>query len=146
MRRNQKGFTLLEVLVATVIMAIAVSGLLANLSGSLRVAAKLTNYDRAAQLARLKMDELLINQTAPRFQMMQGPFDQQSTGWPSSGWRAQIVPYEKPPGPAAPGSPVLDKVDLEIWWMDGTNHRSFRLEGFRRGILKPEEAAMVGTQ
>ena len=98
MRTRQRGFTLLEVLVATVIMAIAVSGLLANLSSSLRAGARLTNYDRAAQLARVKMDELLISESIPRFQMLQGAFDPQSTGWPSSGWRAQVTPYEKPPG------------------------------------------------
>ena len=146
MKRTQAGFTLLEVLVATVIMAIAVSGLLANLSGSLRTGARLTNYDRAAQLARVKMDEILIDPKAPRFQVLQGTFDQQNTGWTSSGWRAQILPFEKPPGPAAPGSAVLDRIDLEIWWMDGDNRRAFRLEGFRRGILKPEEAPMVGAQ
>ena len=56
------GFTLLEVLVATTIMAIAVSGLLASLSTSLRVASRLTDYDRATLLAREKMDELLVNE------------------------------------------------------------------------------------
>jgi type II secretion system protein I len=41
---NRRGFTLLEVLVATVIMATAVIALLSNLSTSLNNAARLTDF------------------------------------------------------------------------------------------------------
>jgi len=54
---KRAGFTLLEVLVATVIMGIAVAGLIAGLSQSVRNAARLSDYDRAAMLARTKMNE-----------------------------------------------------------------------------------------
>jgi general secretion pathway protein I len=137
--RSQRGFTLLEVLVATVIMAIAVTGLLANLSTSLRNGSRLTDYDGAAQAARAKMDELLVNEKAPRFQTLTGPLDGAVTGWDRAGWRAEIRPWEMLPGSGV-GSPVLDHIDLEIWWMNGETRRSFRLEGFRRGTLRPEDA------
>ncbi len=140
--KQERGFTLLEVLVATVIMAIAVSGLLANLSTSLRTGARLTDYDRAAQAGRAKMDELLLDLKAPRFQPLEGPLDSRITGWQNGGWRAEIRPWEMPPG-AGPGSAVLDRVELEIWWVNGDNRRSFRLEGFRQGILRPEDAGAI---
>ena len=62
----RRGFTLLEVLVATVIMAIAVSGVLAALSTSVRNATRLTDRDRASVFARRKMEELLVDKRLPR--------------------------------------------------------------------------------
>src|SRR5207248_10721076 len=94
-----------------------------------RNAARLTQIDRATLLARQKMDEVLVDQSLPRKRPMEGVFDQ------NAGWRAVVQPFEMAPG-AGPGQWVLDRVELEVWWMDGQTRRSFTLEGFRRGILR----------
>ena len=130
----RRGFTLLEVLVATVILAIAVTGLMAALSGSLRNAARLTDYDRAAMLARRKMDELLEDKKLPKFVFIEGTWDPVLTGGHQSGWRARIQPWEMMPTPAA-GSLALDRIELEVWWLVGANRRSFNAEGFRRATM-----------
>ena len=64
--KPERGFTLLEVMVATLIMGIAVSGVLSGLAAAARNASRLTQYDRATLLARQKMDELLVDQTVRR--------------------------------------------------------------------------------
>jgi general secretion pathway protein I len=141
--KRNRGFTLLEVMVATTIMAIAVVGLLSSLSASLRNAARLTDYDRSALLARRKMDELLLDRRLPRFAIVEGNWDQSATGV-EGGWRARITPFDLPPGVGA-GVAVLDRVELEVWWKKGGLRRTFTLEGFRRGMLRPEEVALAGA-
>lgn len=132
---NQRGFTLLEVLVATLIMGIAVAGILSGMAGASRNAARLTDYDRATLLAKQKMDELLIDRAAPRNQDFAAEFDPALTGGVRTGWRARVMPFEATPG--ASGSRWdLDRIELEIWWIDGQARHSFSLEGFRRNILR----------
>jgi len=125
---SRKGFTLLEVMVATLIMGIAVAGTLAALSTSVRAASRLTAYDRAAMLGRSKMDELLTSRRIPFNAQVSGNFDE------TSGWAARFSPYITREG-APPGSPCLERVELEIWWLDGNHRQTFPLEGFRRNVI-----------
>ncbi len=34
---------------------------------------------------------------------------------------------------------ALDRVDLEVWWMNGEQRRSFRLEGYRRRLMTDDD-------
>ena len=138
---NQRGFTLLEVLVATAIMGIAVVGLLSALSRSVNNAVRLTAYDRAARIARSQMDALLVTPELPRLVAFEQPIDPELLGGAKGGWRARLTPFEGPPG-AAPGTAILERLELEVWWMSGEQRRSLKLEGYRQGLLKPEDAAM----
>jgi general secretion pathway protein I len=121
----QSGFSLLEVLVATVIMGIAVTALIVGLSQSVRNAARLSDYDRAAMLARTKMNDLLLDVDVPFDGAVDGEFDA------NTGWRAVLRPFDIPPA-AGPGTPILQQVALEIWWQPqrGTR-RTLQLNGYR---------------
>jgi general secretion pathway protein I len=132
--RPRRGFTLLEVMVATTIMGIAVVTLMSGISTSVRNATRLTDYDRAALLARAKMDSLLTDPKLPQHVTLEEPFDPALLGGARGGWRAQVTPFETAPG-AGPGAPSLDRLQLEIWWMSADQRRSFSLEGFRRGVV-----------
>jgi general secretion pathway protein I len=131
--KSRRGFTLLEVLVATTIMGVAVVTLLSALSTSVRNATRLTDYDRAALLARAKMDALLVDPALPKQTVLDLPLDAALLGGAKGGWRAQVTPFEQGPG----DRPGLERIQLEIWWMSGTQRRSFGLDGFRRTVLPP---------
>jgi len=133
--RNKNGFTLLEVLVATMIMGVAVAGLLNTISAAAHNAARLTQYDRAVLLAKSKMDELLAEPKLARNSPLAGEFDPVQTGGVPCSWQATVTTLDTIPG-SAPGYWVVDRIQLEIDWMDGTVKHSFSLEGFRRGVLQ----------
>lgn len=142
---KQRGFTLLEVMVATLIMAIAVAGLMGAISTSLRNAARLTDHDRAVELARQKMDELLIAQGLEKGVPFQGTWGPEVTGGSDMGWIARLTPFEVPKQPGV-GRPFLERVELEIWWMSGTQRRSFKLEAFHRAVLTKDDMNAISAQ
>jgi general secretion pathway protein I len=142
---SQRGFTLLEVLVATLVMAIAVAGLMSAISSSLRNAARLTDHDRAALLGRQKMDELLISSGLEKGLPFQGTWGPEVTGGADMGWIARLTPFESPRGSRGVGVPFIERVELEIWWMNGTRRQSFRLEGFHRSIMTRDDVALIGS-
>lgn len=133
---NNRGFTLLEVLVASLIMAIAVAGLLSSLSTSLRNGARLTDVDRAASIGRSRMDDLLTQVSLPHNVQIAGPLNPAMTGWQEAGWRATVQPFEVPPA-AGPGTPILERIRLEIWWNSNGVRRSYPLEAYRPGRMMP---------
>jgi len=133
-----RGFTLLEVMVATVIMAAAVIGLMGDITASMRNAERVTNRDRAALLARSKMDELLTNPLLPLDTPIHGEFDPSLTGGVPGGWTARLTRFEMPPN-AAPNQQSLDRISLEIWWMANNERRTFSLSGYRAHVLRPED-------
>ncbi len=138
--RAQRGFTLLEVLVATMVMAIAVAGLLGSLSSSMRNAARLTERDRAALLAKQKMDELLLVRRLPKIASFEGQFDPAETGGLEAGWKARLTPFEMQMPPAA-GQPFLERIELEVWWKTGEEVKKFAMDGYRKSMLIPEDVA-----
>ena len=125
------GFTLLEVLVATVIMGVAVAGLLVGLSQSVRNAGRLADYDRAVMLARTRMNDLLLDVNLPFEGSVNGVFPADQAGGIPTGWDATLRPYDVPPN-AQPGATVLQQIGLDIWWQPASgNRRTMHLESYR---------------
>jgi general secretion pathway protein I len=117
----KKGFSLLEVMVATLIMGIAVTGLIVGLTQSVKNAARLSDYDRAAMQARTRMNDLILDPTLPFDGSVQG-----------ANWRAVTKPYDIPPQ-AGPGTMILQQIALEIWWQpESGTRRTLQLTGYRQ--------------
>ena len=138
--QRQRGYTLLEVLVASVIMATAIVGLLSNLSTSLTNASRLTDYDRARLMAKRTMDELMVNRQLPKGPVLEGAWDPGIAGI-EGGWRARISPFERAPN-AGIGQMGLDRYEIEVWWMSAGQRRSFALDGYKASVLTQRDMEM----
>jgi hypothetical protein len=122
-------------LVASTIMAIAIVGLLSGIAGATRNAARLRDYDRAVQLARLRMNQLLVDAPVATGQVLSGTFDSSITGGLEAGWQARLTRVEMPASPAV-GQPSLERIELQIWWMSGRERRTFTLDAHRNHVLQ----------
>ena len=144
-RTNSKqphGFTLLEMLVATTIMGIAIVGLMSGLAGATRNAARLRDYDRVVQLARLRMNDLLADPQTPLNTPIGEQFAPDLVGGLTAGWTATVTVAEKGPAPFV-GDFVLERVQLEVWWMAGGQRRTFAMEGYRSNLARFDDAGKV---
>jgi general secretion pathway protein I len=138
--KRQRGITLLEMIVATTILAVAVVGLMAGLSGTTRNAARLQDYDRAVQLGRTKMNDLILDNRLPRGVPVSGEFDRSQSGGLQAGWRARVTEFEMPPVMAV-GETALDRLELEVWWKSGNATRTYTLDAYRPRPLTPADTA-----
>ena len=96
-------------------MGIAVAGLIAGLSQSTKNASRLTDYDRAAMLARTKMNDLLLDANLPFDGNVEGQVHRRSIGRRPERMAGVVAPFDSPPR-AGPGTMILQRVALEVWW------------------------------
>jgi hypothetical protein len=61
------------------------------------------------------------------------------------GWIARLTPFEVPRGTRGVGTPFVERVELEIWWMNGAQRRSFRLDGYHRSVTTTADIAAMGA-
>lgn len=112
---------------ATLIMAIAVVGLLTNVSTSLNTASRLADHDQMALLAKRQMERLLASPLVVG-QSYAGQFPRRDPGELEAGWTALVQPFEASP---ADSGAVLDRVILEVWWVRNGQRRTMQLETLR---------------
>jgi len=160
-RGGRRGFTLLEVMVATTIMAIAVVALIGGLTQSTTNAAKLREREIVVALAKQQLNELLLEPRLPHARPLEGVWEPRQLG-PAmkAGWTVRLVPMTllppeiaPPPGvrprlqlvPVPPGMATgpmigLDRIIFEAWWTTASGkRRTFTLETYKRNWLVPGE-------
>ena len=113
LRARQRGFTLLEVIVAFMLLALALTLLLGTLSG----AAKQVRWSADAARAGLHAQSLL---DATGWDAPLAPGER--TGEFDGGryrWTLDVSPYQdagRAPQPQQPGAPRLLRLDLDVRW------------------------------
>lgn len=128
--RRQRGFSLLELLVAFAIMALALGALYRASGGAVRTA---VDTDRAARANLLARSLLNARDAVP------------ATGWHESGvsgglaWQVQSAPYAVPGLPA--GAPRMHEVRLAIRWEGGRGPQVLELATLLPQARPPGEGA-----
>lgn len=120
-RDRQSGFTLIEVLVAMMVLSVSIVVMMQLLSANVKSLPANEAYARAVSSARLQMEKLLLS-PALSVGERTGRFDEQMS------WTATVSLYEDPEEKEPPDreknekkerSPLI-RINLEIHWeMDG---------------------------
>ena len=127
-KSNQRGFTLLEILVALTLMGIVLTTVIELLSSALNTAAVAKETAQAALLGRRLMEDLLGQQET---------FENED--WPGGGrvddvysWRVTITPYEGLELEDEEAFPLnVFSCDLRVEWQSGIHTRSIRLRALK---------------
>ena len=126
---RQRGFSLLEILVAFAIAAMALGMLYRVTGNNARQAGGLAQHERAMLLAE---SLLAAHDTVPPQGLNESD---QAAGY---AWQLRSQPYPTPAN-SAPQAARLHEVQVSVHWLDGNAPRSFELAS-----LRPERLAVPG--
>lgn len=124
-RRRQRGFTLIETLVAFVLLASVLAVLMQNLSQGMRHQRVSVHYLDAVQIAQSRLAEIpFVDAQMPREWI--GPEDE------TPRWEVNITPHAVT-ADAAPGATNLYEVVVRVFWRERGGISQFELRTLRTG-------------
>lgn len=128
--RWDEGFTLIETLVAMMLLAISLTIILQLFSGGLKAVQLSNHYTRAIFYAQEKMDEILLNEA-----IAEGVWEEElDDGWTL---KAEVTDTqaEKEESDKLPVN--LFDVNLTVGWLEGSREKRFELSTLK--IVKKRE-------
>src|SRR5207247_9559771 len=115
--KNQRGFTLMEVLVAASVLGIAATALFGLLSKSLSNLRKVEDLHRYELAAQDLMNRVLLLETIPAPATAEGAVDNLG-----GHWNVRVTPWAPATLEKKPDQSVLH-VDVEVSWLGRSSHR-----------------------
>ena len=127
-RRSQRGYTLIEIVVAFAILALGLTMLLGTLSGATRQVRQAGDAGRAALHAQSLLDEF---GELPQPGAREGEFEQGRYRW-----RLDVAPWNDPAprtGPRRndPNAARLLRLQLQVEWGEGGPQQRLQLSSLR---------------
>src|SRR3972149_8180871 len=124
---SEKGFTLIEVVVALTILAIGLMVIIELFSGGLRLGRISAEYSKAVNYARLKMEQVMTQQAIEEG-TEEGKFDD-TYRWQVDFKKVNLLPADRILPFELPAQ--LFQVRVDVLWKSGSKERSARFESFR---------------
>lgn len=124
---SSNGFTLIEVLVAMMILAVSLVVLLQLFSGGLRAGRLSDDYTRAILHAREKMEEILLFEKS-------GSGEQEGEFKDGFKWKTKIVRVENTEEEAAKMSLDSFNVKVEVTWFEGSRKKHFEINSLKISV------------
>lgn len=145
--RPALGFTLIEVLVALVILGIGISAVLIAYSGSMRLMRESSAYQSAVLLARSKLDETWVD---PGIDISDSTEDSQEERYNGVLYAYRITVRPVPILEEALAEKItlpveLQEILVEVFWGEENEQRTYRLSAFRMQDRKAKPAVAPNT-
>ena len=121
-QKLSQGFSLLEVLVAMMVLGIAFSTLFGLISGSMRNVDRLQEYEKLMRMAQMKLNELTMQLNQGLTPGLSGTFD------PKYRWQGRLDPLSVEVDPNAKPGYSLFRVRLAVQWSGRDHENEFTLE------------------
>jgi prepilin-type N-terminal cleavage/methylation domain-containing protein len=116
--RHSRGFTLVEVLVTLMFMAICIPAIMGGISLATKVGAQTVRRTQASGLAQSKLAEIV---SADEWETgnLSGDF---GADWPQYHWEANVQPWAQDTTSAG-----IQEIDLTVYWSDQSRQQSVTL-------------------
>lgn len=132
---RNKGFTLIEVVVALAILGVGLIVIIELFSAGLRLGKTSEEYTKAVEYARMKMEEIAVQRSVEEG-IEEGEFDDVFR-WRVGAKKMDILPIEK----SSDFKPPVDlyQIQVNITWKSGSKERSVGIESYKTIKLEDHE-------
>jgi prepilin-type N-terminal cleavage/methylation domain-containing protein len=124
---RQRGFTLIEIVVAMAILGVGLIVIIELFAGGLRLGRASEEYSKAVSLARMKLEEISLNPILQEGNET-GEFDKDFR-WQVAVTKMDLLPVERPPG----FQPLVEfyRIKVEVLWKSGVKERIAGIETYK---------------
>lgn len=121
----ERGFSLLEIVVAFTLMALSLAVLMQAFGGGVRL---MGNAERLAQAASLAQSQLA--RVGTEVPLAEGEYQGE---WLAYRWQIKVAPFSLPPPLAEHPRWQLFQIDVAVNWVEASRQRAYRLTTVRVG-------------